>query len=794
MLARLPLRQLFWAVCAVFAAPILLLAWLFYDAQQSEIALSEKERAGVAYLGQVWPALASAAKGEALALDPIISAGDIHNSIMRAWGPWRAFRLAAENGQDTGAVLETGVSLIRAVGDGSNLILDPELNSYYLMDAVVIRLPVVMKELGVLGARQSPGALAGEIARDVESIAAAYDAAFRNDANGGVSSALATPYLRAIGSLESVVVALKALGASAPHKRGHAAKLAALETARRNAIAAVDALYAPTLAELDRLLRGRTGGVQTALWINLSVAGLVALLALLMAAFSAARITRVFTELAQRLYALSSGDTGIDIPYRHYSNEIGLIARSLSVFRDHALERLRLAEEITQAQRLRERDLERVAFYDDLTGLPNRKHLYRAFSHFLKHRGDAARGAIIYVDLDRFKEINDTLGHQVGDALIRTAAQRLSAMARPGDVIARISGDEFALLLDEVCDGDLVQVFGAAVLQRLSEPYEIDGGMQHLTASLGVALIAPNLAHDPDELLRRADVALYRAKERGRNCCVLFDSVFDAEVLYRKRIEGALRDAIDQDQIRLAFQPQFSTDGRRIVGVEALARWEDAKLGQISPGVFIPIAEHSGLIVELGRSILRQAMQHAKRWPDLTVAVNLSVLQLRQKGFLEMLATCALDAGVSADRIELELTESILLEDVDEVNAKLREVKALGYRLALDDFGTGYSSLSYLTRFAFDKLKIDRSFVQNLENSPHARTVMRSIAALGRAVGLEVCAEGVETESQFDVVCDVGCTSVQGYLFMPPVAASEIDRLLQRGPAPAEFRRAVAQG
>lgn len=792
MLARLPLRQLFLAVCVVFAAPILLLAWLFHQSEQANIDFAERERDGVAYLSAVWPVMLHVAQGKPVDFGPVTQAGDQFNGSLGLWKAWRDYRMVVEGGQGSATVLDASVAFVRTIGDQSYLILDPKLESYYLMDAVVLRLPLVLQELTTL-TRDAPGpgkraawrvdlvTQHAELARDIGHVFDAYEAAMRHSEDGGLNEALSTPLVAVRGGLASLRESLDRVvneSVSGPPK---AASLRALQLARTKAIADLDYLYRATLSGLDGVLQSRSNAISTGLWTSLGIAAFVAAIALLMAALFAARITQVFTELAQRLHTLSRGDTDITIPYINYSNEIGLIARSLAIFRDHALERLRLADEIAQSHVVRERDLERVAYFDDLTGLPNRKHLYRAFGEFLRARGEKVRGAVIYLDLDRFKEINDTLGHQAGDTLIRIAAQRLQSLARPDDIVARISGDEFAILLADIDEPELLQHFGAGLLQRLAEPYDVHGSVQHLTASIGVALISPKLAHEPEELLRRADVALYRAKERGRNCCVLFDSAFDADVLYRKRIEGALREALETNAVRLAFQPQVCAQTGAITGVEALARWDDAKLGPISPGVFIPIAEHCGLIVELGRSILSQAMAHAKRWPELTIAVNISVLQLRQKGFIDMLANTALDWGVEPSRIELELTESILLEDADEVNEKLRQVNALGYRLALDDFGTGYSSLSYLTRFSFDKLKIDRSFVQSLEQSPHARTVMRSIAALGRAVGLEVCAEGVETSAQLDVVREIGCTSVQGYLFSAAVHADEVDRLVAAG-------------
>jgi diguanylate cyclase (GGDEF)-like protein len=802
MLSRLPLRQIFLAVCAVFAVPIAVLAYLLFESERRDIAFAEKERAGVAYLKAIAPAYAAAARGEQVDLAPVVLAGDLYNGAMNVWPEWRAFRVAVERDSDPENTMSRGAELIRAVGDGSNLILDPKLDSYYLMDAVVIRLPSIINEvadISRLAAQQQARARVDAVRLSVQSsllrhnvghLRAGLDAAFRHNLDGSVSRFLEAEFVSAGLALEDLDRAATGLAEARTDAQRRDATVR-FTIARDDALDALNTLNDVALIDLDRLLAERIERITTALWSSLGFAGLATLLALVMAFVIAGRIALVFRELAQRLHDLTRGAIAFDVPFMGYANEIGLMARSLAVCRDHAVERFELSKTLARNHAEREADLERIAYQDDLTGLPNRKHLHRAFAEFLAAGKGEARGALLYLDIDRFKEINDTLGHQAGDALICAAAERLKGLARPDDIVARISGDEFAILLGDVDDPEIVQHFGARLLHRLSEPYEISAGAYHITVSIGVALVAPNQAHDPQELLRRADVALYRAKERGRNCCVMFDSVFDADVLYRRRVESALRGAIASEQVRLAFQPQVCAESASLVGVEALARWEDSKLGVISPGVFIPVAENSGLIVDLGKLILRQAFEHAKRWPHMTVAVNLSVLQLRDKGFVDMLATMALDSGVDTGRMELEMTESILLEDVVDVNEKLRQIKALGFRLALDDFGTGYSSLSYLTRFEFDKLKIDRSFVQNLENSPHARTVMRSIAALGRAVGLDVCAEGVETESQLEVVRDVGCTSVQGYYYMPAVSAGEIDRLVAQGKdlTPALARR-----
>lgn len=789
MIARLPIRRLLLGVCAVFAVPILLLAGLLVRDAADRIAFSAKERDGIVYLRIVWPGVIAAARGQTTSHESIAAAGHRFNDRMNSGNEAIEFLTASQSG-DNAASLLAGVQLIRAIGDGSNLILDPDLDTFYLMDAVVQRLPSLMKAVAGLNAElqdadDAPRAsgryrligLAGELNNDLAQLEATYEAAFVHNKQGLSSATLGPSYASLRNVIEAYRENLARVRAASASLSDRSAAQAELAADYMRTMAAIDALYYQTLTVLDDLIATRIARIEQALWINLLVVVIVTSVAVAFSTLIATRIATAFSELSHRLYALARSDAEIDIPYTDYSNEIGLMARSLAVCRDHAVERMALAEQVAQTHAARERDLERVAFTDDLTGLPNRKELTRSFGRFLEATVETSPSALLYLDIDRFKEINDTLGHQAGDALIRAVGARLLALRGPQDLVARISGDEFAILLADASNGRDVEAYCTRLLNDLRAPYMIAGNLLNLTVSVGATMIEAQTDSDAHELQRQADVALYRAKARGRNCVVFFDAAFDTEIVHRRRVEAALRDAIERQEISLAYQAQYSTDTGTMVGVEALARWSDARLGVVSPSVFIPIAEESGLIVDLGRTLLTQAVMQAKRWPDLTVAVNISVIQLRQHGFLDMLAGIAAEAGVAARRIELELTESILLEDVEEVNATLRTIKALGFRLALDDFGTGYSSLSYLTRFAFDKLKIDRSFVQNLENSPHARTVMRSIAALGQAVGLEVCAEGVETESQLEVAREIGCGSVQGYLYMAAAPASEIDRL-----------------
>lgn len=421
-----------------------------------------------------------------------------------------------------------------------------------------------------------------------------------------------------------------------------------------------------------------------------------------------------------------------------------------------------------------ERRMRQMAFEDSLTGLPNRAALLSAEAP--AHGDNAPVKATLLIDLDRFKEVNDTLGHPVGDQLIVEVGRRMRALAATADTVGRLGGDEFAVLVRSARTGSGIETLASTIITALSEPFYLAGTEQHLSASIGICL------HDgtgeQQEYLRRADVALYRAKELGRARAVLFDAKFDIEAQMRKRLEGDFRQALAGGQLSLAYQPQFAIASMGMTGVEALVRWRHPERGYISPLVFVPIAEETGLIREMGRQVLRQAMQQALHWPALTVAVNVSTLQVRDSGFCAMLQELLDEIPVAPERIELELTESVLLEQSDEIARTLASVKALGFRLALDDFGTGFSSLRYLSRYQFDKIKIDRGFIVDAHLTMRAMGILRSVAAIGHVTGLKICAEGVETREQFTMVSEIGCTEVQGFFFMRPQPAEEIDALL----------------
>jgi len=415
-----------------------------------------------------------------------------------------------------------------------------------------------------------------------------------------------------------------------------------------------------------------------------------------------------------------------------------------------------------------------LAFHDSLTGLPNRALFEDRLDHALARRN--ANVAVLLLDLDRFKNVNDTLGHQAGDALIRELGVRLASLIREADTISRLGGDEFAILVEQCKPADLHRL-ARRILNEMQRPFSIIGNELHIGISIGIAMGASG-EFDRLELVRKADIALYNAKDAGRGTYCLFKPHMDDSVKLRGQIEDDLRSALSSGRgLCLHYQPQVGTDGA-VIGLEALVRWEHPTRGLISPEQFVPVAEDSGLIVPLGEWILRQACIVSRRWPDLFVAVNLSPLQFRSNGFFETLTGIVRNTGANPKNLQLEITERVLLDDDDSVRTTLSKLRAAGFTIALDDFGTGYSSLSYLRKFEVDKIKIDRSFIQHLGQASDSNSIISAVLALGHAMGLSVAAEGVETAEQQTFLKVAGCKEMQGYYFSQALPPDELVALL----------------
>jgi diguanylate cyclase (GGDEF)-like protein len=422
-----------------------------------------------------------------------------------------------------------------------------------------------------------------------------------------------------------------------------------------------------------------------------------------------------------------------------------------------------------------ENRLRYLALHDPLCGLPNRNFFGERLEQVIaevKHGGSPA--AVFYIDLDHFKDVNDTLGHPVGDELIRDVTLRLSRTLRADDLVARLGGDEFAVISSAASDPAALQQMASRIISRLCAPYSINGHTIVIGASIGIAVIDHRSGGDTADIMRYADMALYRAKNEGRNRACIYDSVMDADLSQRKLVEQDLREAIENDGLRVLYQPIVNASAEKILGVEALARWPHPTRGLISPTEFIPIAEHSGLIIELGARVLRRACLDGKAWPGISVAVNVSPLQFRQVDFVNVVERILAETGFDPARLELELTETTLLGNVGSAETAMRRLKALGVKLALDDFGTGYSSLLYLRRFPFDKLKIDRSFVLSIEKAPEAAAIVHAVVSLGRGLGMKVTAEGVETAEQHLFLRAAGVHCMQGFRFGRPSEPAEI--------------------
>jgi diguanylate cyclase (GGDEF)-like protein len=400
---------------------------------------------------------------------------------------------------------------------------------------------------------------------------------------------------------------------------------------------------------------------------------------------------------------------------------------------------------------------------------------------------------VLYLDLDRFKSVNDTLGHPVGDALLCAVTERLGRLVRGTDTVARLGGDEFAILQVGAQQPTGAKALAARIIESLAQPFEIDGHQIVIGTSVGVAL-APTDGREPDQLLKNADMALYRAKADGRGIYHFFQPEMDAQMQARRMLELDLRKAMSADEFELHYQPKIDLATNKVGGFEALLRWKHPVRGFVSPAEFIPLAEEIGLIVPLGEWVLKQACTEAAKWDNrLSVAVNLSAAQFRSSTLVLSVVSALGSSGLAASRLELEITETVLLHDTAAVLQSLHQLRDLGVRTSMDDFGTGYSSLSYLRSFPFDRIKIDRSFVGEVTKNNDCVAIIRAVVSLGASLGMETTAEGVETEEQLEILRAEGCTQAQGYLFSPARPASELPALLQKLSSSTTGRRSKSR-
>jgi diguanylate cyclase (GGDEF)-like protein len=444
-------------------------------------------------------------------------------------------------------------------------------------------------------------------------------------------------------------------------------------------------------------------------------------------------------------------------------------------------------EDISERRRVEQRIMH-LAHYDPLTDLPNRALFHEKLKRELDSIEADQQLAVFYIDIDEFKSVNDSLGHLIGDELLKAVAASLSRCAGPGDFVARLGGDEFAIVQTAVKTQDEVTDLVARVFDAIRMPYECLGHQVSTDASIGIAL-APQHGVDLEQILKNADLAMYAAKSAGRRTYRFFEPDMDAQVRARRILEMDLRQAIAYGGLEVYYQPCVSIQDNRITGCEALLRWRHSERGMISPAEFIPIAEDTGLIDQIGEWVLATACAEAATWPDdIKLAVNVSPVQFRS-GTLALKIVAALAAsGLAANRLELEITEAVLIRDDEAALGILHQLRAIGVRIALDDFGTGYSSLSYLQRFPFDKIKIDRCFVNDIADPDGSSCIVQAVVNIAAARHMTTTAEGVETQQQLELLRALGCAEMQGYLFSPAKPAAEIKQLFQRERAPAAAR------
>ncbi|EAT16992.1 diguanylate cyclase/phosphodiesterase with PAS/PAC sensor(s) [Desulfuromonas acetoxidans DSM 684] len=430
--------------------------------------------------------------------------------------------------------------------------------------------------------------------------------------------------------------------------------------------------------------------------------------------------------------------------------------------------------------------LQFVTTHDQLTHLPNKELFFDRLERatFKTHRSPFFT-ALLFIDLDRFKHINDSLGHEIGDQLLQEVAKRLSTSIRKTDTLARMGGDEFLIIIEDIKELSHVSTVAKNFIDTILPSFTIDGHELFITPSMGIS-IAPTDTQHPKELLAFAEIAMYQAKGLGGNKCQFYTAEMNSRAKTRIELESYLRKAVNQDQFVLYYQPQFDIQSGELVGCEALLRWQHPQMGMISPNDFIPLAEETGVIIEIGEWVLQEACLQNKKWQDaghspIRVAVNISPRQFREPGFLEMIERVVQTTGIKPEWLELEITESLLMDDIDSAINILKQLKAKGIHLAIDDFGTGYSSLSYLKRFPLSRLKIDRSFVRDITTDDNDASITKAVIALAHSMNLKVVAEGIETQEQLLFLKEKGCEVGQGYLYSPPVAKEPFDHFFTDG-------------
>jgi len=807
LIGRLRYAHKFVVVGLVLLIPLGFVATAYVGLQRDQIAFSAKERSGVAYLAPLVDLAARvaqsrhAAVGGEAAADPDTAAVDAVNrqygavlGTAPAWAAARRLVVAAQ--QPTGSAAERYASYNRAlvalqdlivqVGDESNLTLDPDLDTYYLMDTLQFRLPVLLDHAGR--------------SADVALLALARPASAKTDAlidlgltNGVLTTTRAT-IARAVATiiaktadgdvrrrtmdnfrwLDSATAALTATVTAAVKDRDPAK----VQLDASDAVRAAAAQFAAQAAtSLDRLLQVRIDGFSARAYRVELASGLAALLGAYLFVGFYLSVAPPIRRIVATLHAVATGDLTRRVSVDTH-DELSFVARALN-------------ETVAKTEIATNR-LAQQATHDALTGLPNRAlALDRLGGALARSRRTGALLAVLFIDLDRFKPINDSLGHHTGDEVLGEVAGRLTALLRGGDTAARLGGDEFMLICETLAAPAAAVEMAEAVVAEVSRPIMTGAGSAirevNVGASVGLAFADGYTDLTPADLVRDADVAMYQAKQRGRGRVEVFDDALRIAVERRLQTQNDLRHAIDGGQIRTYYQPIVDGRTAAVLGFEALARWEHPVRGLLGPSDFIEVAEESGLIVPLGAVVLAQACGQAMRWQadhpgrdPLHVAVNVASGQLAHRSFVPTIAGVLADTGLNPDALWLEITETTIMADTEAAAETLRVIRALGVHVAVDDFGTGYSSLTYLRRFPVETLKIDQSFVAGLGHDREDEAIVEMILSLARALDLRVVAEGVETAEQFHQLRQWECGLMQGFYFGRPMPADQTRSFLSR--------------
>jgi diguanylate cyclase (GGDEF)-like protein len=807
---RLRYAQKFLVVGLVLIIPLAVVAWAYVDLQRAQIAFSAKERQGVAYLGPLMALTDAVVEARHVAVTRpdrpvpdlsrqigLVDAADarVGAELTVSAGRREARRLTTIAQSSRGTALERYalynaaatalLALVVQVGDESNLTLDPDLDSYYLMDTLQFRLPVLLDTAGravdrtVLARAGTDtdvfvelGLDSGVLASTRAAVAHAARTVATRTRDARVREITAGDFAR----LDATTADLAELLAAA----GQGRRIASIRPDAGDAVRHAAATLAADAAEgLDVLLRARIDEFSDRAERVEALTGFGAALALYLFVGFYLSVTPPIRRIVATLHAVADGDLARRVSVDTH-DELSDVARTLN-------------ETIAQTEVATRRLAER-AIHDALTGLPNRTLALDRLQHALsRHRMDGGVLAVLFVDLDRFKIINDTLGHEVGDEVLRVVAGRLGQAARRSDTVCRLAGDEFVVVSEDLARPEDAVAIGERFVTDLSRPITVQRGREvSVGASVGVAYDTTGLPLTAEEMLRHADMAMYRAKQRGRGRVETFDDTLRVALEQRVSVEDELRHGIEAGQLRVFYQPIVAADDTAMAGYEALVRWQHPTRGLLGPGEFIDVAEETGLIVPLGAAVLTEACRQFATWratlpgyENAFVSVNVSPTQFGLPTFVPTLARVLGETGLDPDALWLEITETAIMADEAVARETLAAVCRLGVHLSVDDFGTGYSPLTYLRWFPVEALKIDRGFVDGLGRDSEDEAIVTMVLALARSLGLRTVAEGVENEAQAVWLSQRGCTALQGFHFGRPVPAREIEAAARTPVLPA---------